>query len=56
MAKLVGNVILRDPSTGRPVALFAGDEVPVWAEVGAHLLDATEAPKRTASKAASKAE
>lgn len=41
MARLLGNTVLRDPSTGDLVSVAAGEDVPQWAEgiVGAHLLD-----------------
>lgn len=45
MAILTANTVLVDPSSGVPVALLAGNEVPEWAAslVGEHLL-AAEAP------------
>lgn len=48
MARLLGNTVLRDPSTGDLVSVAAGEDVPGWAEglVGAHLLDTpTESEK-----------
>lgn len=41
MAKVTGNVALRDPATGAIVVLNTGDEVPDWADglVGPHLLE-----------------
>ena len=41
MTRLLGNTVLRDPSTGDLVSVAAGEDVPQWAEglVGAHLLD-----------------
>lgn len=41
MATLTGNAVIRDPATGSPAVLLAGEEIPDWATglVGDHLIE-----------------